>query len=92
MFYFQEIQISDPSIAAISSIVRNHLQGPIQVYIDEICPGEMTFNNLSQATITADRVAHTTILNSKVSNFIHDQGKILFRKKIYFLVLKNTIF
>ena len=43
-------------------------------YIAEMHPSEMTFDLLSVATQTADQKIHQTIINSKVSQLIHDQG------------------
>ena len=46
--------------------------------MDDLQPSEMTFDLLSMATQTADQKLHQTILNSKVSKLIHDQGFINF--------------
>ena len=38
----------------------------------------MTFNELSAATTRVDQVHHQTLLNSKISKEIHDQGETAF--------------
>ena len=43
-----------------------------------VCFRNMEWNDLSLATVTNIRKLNETLINSKVSKFIHDQGKSMF--------------